>query len=74
MIDFEDNRLETRNGARDCVIFVADIFEQLNFKVQIYENYYNLKPVTFGGRDISIKIEKINKFLFMNAIKWNVLI
>lgn len=41
LIDLEDNKLTTRNGARDCVIFVADIFEQLNFRVQIYENYYN---------------------------------
>ena len=60
MIDFEDNKLTTRNGAGDYVIFVGDIFEQLNFKVQIYENDYYLKPVTFGGRDFSIKIQKIN--------------
>ena len=40
MIDYQENKLPSRNSAREYVALIEDIFEQLNFRVEVYENYY----------------------------------
>ena len=40
MIDYQENKLPSRDDAREYVWRIKDIFEQLNFRVEVYENYY----------------------------------